>query len=118
MLVYAAAVRNATRWQAAPFNKDDLIELWNEGGGRCMLTGLPFRETPVGSGRARRPFAPSLDRIDSNQPYSRRNCRLVLQAVNFALNAWGDDVFLAIAEGAITFRGVLGSQNNSRYGSS
>jgi hypothetical protein len=44
------------RWQAEPFNKDDLIELWNEGGGRCMLTGLPFRETPVGSGQARRPF--------------------------------------------------------------
>ncbi len=108
VLVYAATIRNATRWQAAPFNKDDLIELWNEGGGRCMLTGLPFRETPVGSGRARRPFPPSLDRIDSNQPYSRRNCRLVLQAVNFALNAWGDDVFRAIAEGAITFRGVLG----------
>ena len=58
--------------------------------------------------RVRKLLAPSLDRIDSNQPYSRRNCRLVLQAVNFALNAWGDDVFLAIAEGAITFRGVLG----------
>jgi hypothetical protein len=28
----------------------------------------------------------------------------VLQAVNFALNAWGDDVFLAIADGAIKVR--------------
>jgi hypothetical protein len=69
-----------------------------------MLTKLPFRETSVGAGRARRPFAPSLDRIDSRQAYSRRNCRLILQAVNFALNAWGDDVFFAIAEGAITAR--------------
>jgi hypothetical protein len=33
----------------------------------------------------------------------------VLQAVNFALNAWGDDVFLAIAEDAIKLRGALAS---------
>jgi hypothetical protein len=69
------------------------------------LSQLPSSQ----NGRARRPFAPSLDRIDSNQPYSRRNCRLVLQAVNFALNAWGDDVFLAIAEDAIKLRGALAS---------
>src|ERR1700731_3524160 len=30
-----------------------------------MLTNLPFRETQVGAGKARRPFVPSLDRIDS-----------------------------------------------------
>jgi len=69
-----------------------------------MLTHLAFRETSVGEGKARRPFAPSLDRIDPGEPCSRRNCRLVLQAVNFALNAWGDDVLLAIAEAAIKVR--------------
>jgi hypothetical protein len=69
-----------------------------------MLTGLQFRETSVGSGKARRPYAPSLDRIEPEKPYTRRNCRLVLQAVNFALNAFGDDVFLAVPEGAIKFR--------------
>jgi hypothetical protein len=105
VLVSGATQTNATRWpHAERFNKDDLIELWRESKGRCMMTGLRFKETPVGNGRARRPFAPSLDRIDSSLPYSRRNCRLVLQAVTFALNAWGDDVFLTIAEGAIKFR--------------
>jgi hypothetical protein len=108
VLISTANQKNAARWGAEPFQKDDLIALWKEGGGRCMLTGLPFRETAVGMGKARRPFAPSLDRIDSNQPYSRRNCRLVLQAVNFALNAFGDDVFLAIAEGAIKVRDAPG----------
>jgi hypothetical protein len=49
----------ALRRQTEPFNNDDLIDLWS--GGRCMLTSLPFRETPVGSGQARRPFAPSLE---------------------------------------------------------
>ena len=104
VLVAGATQKNSARWGAEPFQRDDLVALWKDGEGRCMLTGLPFRETAVGSGRARRPFAPSLDRIDSSQPYSRRNCRLVLQAVNFALNSWGDDVFLAIAEGAIRVR--------------
>lgn len=65
-----------------------------------MLSGLVFRETQFGSGRARRPYAPSLDRIDAEQPYSLKNCRLVLQAVNFALNAWGDEVFLDVAGAA------------------
>ena len=96
-----AGRKNVVRWNAEPFAEDDLIALWKDAGGRCMLTGLPFRETPVGTGKARRPYAPSLDRIDAKLPYSRRNCRLVLQAVNFALNAFGDDVFLAISEGAI-----------------
>jgi hypothetical protein len=104
-----AHIRNATkkndeRWHAGPFQEDDLRALWKQGGGRCMLTGLPFRETAAGTGQARHPFRPSLDRIDSTQPYSRRNCRLVLQAVNFALNAFGDDVFLLMAEGATKVR--------------
>ena len=80
------------------------MSCWKEGEGRCMLTNLPFRETQVGAGKARRPYAPSLDRIDSSKPYTRRNCRLVLQAVNFALNAFGDDVFLLMAEGATKVR--------------
>jgi hypothetical protein len=109
VLVAGATKKNAVRWSAQPFQRDDLVALWKEGQGRCMLTNLPFRETQVGAGRARRPFAPSLDRIDSSQPYTRRNCRLVLQAVNFALNAFGDDVFLAIAEGAIRVRDALAS---------
>ncbi len=104
VLVSAANQRNAGRFAGEPFHRDDLIALWKQGRGHCMLTGLPFRETAVGTGKARRPYAPSLDRIDSREPYSRKNCRLVLQAVNFALNAFGDDVFLAIAEGAIRFR--------------
>jgi hypothetical protein len=104
VLISAANQRNAARFGAEPFRRDDLVALWKQAGGRRMLTGLPFRETAVGTGKARRPYAPSLDRIDSRQPYSRTNCRLVLQAVNFALNAFGDDLFLAIAEGAIKFR--------------
>ena len=102
--IYSARRKNIVRWNAEPFEEADLVAIWKDAGGRCMLTGLPFRETVVGTGKARRPYAPSLDRIDAGLPYSRRNCRLVLQAVNFALNAFGDDVFLAISEGAVSIR--------------
>jgi len=92
-----AALRNLKRWQGETFDEDDLRALWDACGGRCMLSGIPFRTTQVGSGAARRPYAPSLDRIDATLPYSRANCRIVLQAVNFALNSFGDDVFLEVA---------------------
>jgi hypothetical protein len=65
VLVTIATHKNAVRWSAEPFKTEDLIALWNEGEGRCMLTNLPFRETQVGAGKARRPFVPSLDRIGS-----------------------------------------------------
>ena len=73
VLVASATHKNTVRWGAEPFQTADLVALWKKGQGRCMLTNLPFRETSVGAGKARRPFAPSLDRINSGQPYNRRN---------------------------------------------
>ena len=73
------------------------LELYRTQGGCCALSGLPFHLRVVGSGKARRPFAPSVDRVDSASGYTRDNVRLVCQAVNFALNAYGEDVFRAIA---------------------
>jgi hypothetical protein len=103
-MVVRATWKNAKRWQAAPFTEEDLRALWRSCSGRCKLTGLPFMETQIGTGRARKPHAPSLDRIEAERPYTRENCRLVLQAVNFALNAWGDEVFEAVTEAAVAHR--------------
>jgi hypothetical protein len=107
-LVSAASWKNEKRWQAPAFQRDDIRALWEKCGGRCMLTGLAFKETQFGTGKARKPYAPSLDRIDAAQPYTRDNCRLLLQSVNFALNAWGDEVFLTIAQAATEQRDRTG----------
>ena len=97
-MVVRATWKNAKRWQGQPFTNDDLRALWHACSGRCMLTGLPFKDIQIGTGRARKPHSPSLDRSDPTLPYTRENCRLVLQAVNFALNAWGDEVFAEVTE--------------------
>lgn len=67
---------------------------------RCALTGIRFEIASAGRG-VRRPFAPSLDRIDSAGPYSAANVRLVCVAVNVALNVWGEAVLRRIALGLL-----------------
>src|SRR4051812_30819900 len=56
---------------------------------RLGVSGVDFSFVKVGSGKVQRPFAPSLDRIDSAKPYTRDNVRIVIQVANFAINAWG-----------------------------
>lgn len=81
-----------------------LFELQN---GRCALTGIAFDLREVGQGRARHPFAASLDRVDSSGGYTRDNIRLVCQVVNFALNAYGEDVFYEMARAAVAHSGDI-----------
>lgn len=95
----------ARRLDLDPDLAQTIFNHFRENKGRCALTGLPFHLLEVGSGKARRPFAPSIDRIDSSSGYTRDNVRLVCQAVNFALNAYGEDTFLEIAKAATAFEG-------------
>jgi hypothetical protein len=68
------------------------------------VTGLPFSLEKIGSGAAKKVFAPSLDRIQAGGCYSRENCRLVMVGVNFAINSWGLDTYLRLAEAAVRFQ--------------
>ena len=57
--------------------------------GVCELTNLPFSFTNLTTHKTN-PYAPSLDRINSDiKEYSPQNTRVVLVAVNLALNQWG-----------------------------
>jgi hypothetical protein len=81
--------------------------------GRCEVTGLPFTDAAM-PGMVRKPFIPSLDRVNSHAPYSFDNCRLVCLSVNFALNQWGDSVFDLICLARCTTRlASIGAVNSS-----
>ena len=69
--------------------------------GFCELSGLKFDLSQTSKGKAN-PFAPSLDRKDSENPnYSETNTRVVLTAVNTALNEHGLLTMLPIFEAII-----------------
>jgi hypothetical protein len=65
----------------------------------CALTGIAF-DTVKAEGRTRhhkRPYAPSIDRIDNSIGYTDSNVRIVCVAVNLAMNTWGEEVLFRIA---------------------
>lgn len=67
--------------------KEEILELFWEP--HCALTKVHF-DFQVGLGRAN-PLRPSLDRIDSSAGYYQGNVRLVCSAINYALNAFGEE---------------------------
>ena len=105
--IYAADRKNGP--DGPRFTDDHLLELWRRCGGRCVVTKLPFSGEKVGSGKAKRAFAPSIDKVDPADFYTVDNCRLVMVAINFAINAWGLDVYLKLAEAAIAARAGVGA---------
>lgn len=72
---------------------DDVIDLMREARWVCAVTGIGFTQDSI---NGRKPYAPSIDRIDNAKGYTRENCRIVCTAVNIAMNVWGEDVLSVI----------------------
>lgn len=106
--VRAQCQRNAKGRRKLDFNLSaiDVQELLAESEWRCAVTGVGFSMRVV-SGR--RPFAPSIDRIDNSKGYSKDNCRMVCAATNIALNVWGEQVFGVLARSYARRRKFLAS---------
>lgn len=96
-LVFTTARRNALK-RSIPFEltKTDVEILVLRCKGKCEVSGIPFEMDPHPSAR-RRPFAPSIDRVDSTRGYTRHNVRMICVIANLALNEWGDDALLRLA---------------------
>lgn len=67
--------------------------------GRCELTGLRFSTDREDA--ANRPFAHSIDRIDSSKGYTRGNVRIVCAGINVAMMHWGEALFAKLAVGYV-----------------
>lgn len=100
--LYLAAKKNANQ-RGIPFDlsMEDVEGLVAAGGGKCVVTGIALSndrgELPQGK-RMRRPWAPSLDRIDSCVGYTTANCRVVCCAANYAMSQWGEEVLVEMAK--------------------
>src|ERR1700686_630710 len=64
-----------------------LLNMYDEQNGKCAVTKIEFDAT-FNEKFTRRPFALSIDRIDSNLGYLKTNVRLVCNVVNAALNEY------------------------------
>lgn len=81
------------------FDLEYLVFLYEKQQGKCALTGIEFNLSNQTRSKRFRPYSVSIDRIDSNKGYSKKNIRLVCVAFNLALNAFGEGVFEKIAKG-------------------
>lgn len=99
--VYSARKRAKDKGIACELSEAEALLLWRRCKGRCELTGIPFDLGRL-DGCVRRPFAPSIDRVNASGPYTKTNIRVVCTAVNLAMNQWGDEVLYRIARGLST----------------
>lgn len=74
----------------------DIEEMLREQDDRCALSGIRFNYRR--KDEEQDPMSPSLDRINCAEEYTVENCRVVLLAVNIALNRWGDDTYKRICK--------------------
>jgi hypothetical protein len=109
--IFVRAKENA-RQRAIEFvlTRDEVVMLYGRTLGRCQVSGIQFN-TFRPNGSTKRPWYPSLDRIDSSKRYEIDNCRLVCVAVNFAMGEWGEWVLRAVADAM-----VLGRPGSLRNG--
>lgn len=85
-------------------NMNDLRDLAFQSNGCCALSGIKFeyglaRELADSKCSRKRPWAPSIDRIESSTGYVIENIRLVCIAVNIARQDFPDSVLYKIAAG-------------------
>jgi hypothetical protein len=104
-LLWKVKKNSDTRGLEVRLSKEDMAKLWERSQGRCELSGIPF-ETVQYRHHKKRPWAPSVDRIDSARGYELDNVRLVCAAMNYALNEWGEDVFAKLAVGYVQKNGI------------
>lgn len=90
MSCHARAERSGGRIGSS-ITQEYVIGLLDRQNWRCAVTGTEFDLVQIHKNHGR-PFAPSVDRIDSSKGYTLDNIRLVCLAANYAMNQWGESV--------------------------
>lgn len=73
-----------------------------EAGGCCEVSGVAYVPDYDPERRfSHNPYGFSIDRIEPTLGYVEGNVRFVITAVNFAINQWGMDAYLRIAQATV-----------------
>lgn len=95
-MLKGAIHRSKIKGENCSLTLDYLKSIWT---GRCQLSGLPFSDLQNGR---QHPFRPSIDRIDNSKGYTNDNVRIILWALNLAINRYDFDVYLTIAKAVLS----------------
>ena len=74
--------------------------------GCCEISGIKFELSLPERGIRRNPYGPSIDRKVAGSDYTPDNCRVILLALNIAINEWGEDVYCDIADKFLGHRAI------------
>ena len=93
-LAYAAKNRAKAKDLPYNINTDFVMELWEDQGMQCPISGRMFDLEAWGKKSQVNPDAPSIDRVDPSLGYVKGNIRLVTYLTNVCLNEYGHDYLL------------------------
>lgn len=68
----------------------DIADMWKRQNGLCDYSGVPMFIPKCAHDKTKTPFKVSIDRIDSNLPYTKENTHLVCAFVNLGKNRHND----------------------------
>lgn len=100
-LIRSAKTRASLKNLEFSITPEYIRSLFEASGGKCQLTGIPFDFDKSYVPYERRPYVPSIDRINPSAGYTEGNVRLICSAVNIAMNTWGMPVLMRIATALI-----------------
>ena len=92
-MYFNAERRAANAGRAFTLTPENMLELVRVANGRCQISGILLESTNEKS-----PFAPSLDRISCSRGYENGNVRLICHVANVAMNTWGIEPVLKLAQ--------------------
>ncbi|EHK56872.1 hypothetical protein [Allomesorhizobium alhagi] len=97
--LHQAAYRAKKKKRSFDLTPGWMLEQLTRQENRCAITGITMETVWT---REDAPYRVSIDRIESGLGYTQGNCRLVILAVNVAMNEWGLDTYLKVAAAAIS----------------
>jgi len=69
--------------------------------GMCAVSGLPFLIRDRYEDERVNPWQPSIDRIKSDEGYTRENCRVVCYIANLAMSQFGEESLSVLSQAVV-----------------